>query len=207
MREKGDSSSRLSTELKALRELCHEDKVSFRMLLEKMNVRSHGLLTLFLCLPFLFPVPLPGLSVLIGLAIFLAAIAQALGKKPWMPKKILDTSVPNHFLEKVFGYGEKASRKLEKIIRPRGEYIVQHPWVRPVNSYLIAACGLLLAMPLPPGTNFPPAVAIFLLSLAGLEDDILLMVLGYVAVSINVVLFGGMVVFGKSGILYLWNSF
>jgi hypothetical protein len=55
---------------------------------------------------------------------------------------------------------------------------LRHPGVYRFNSLTIAIRGLLLALPLPPGTNFPPALGIFLLSAGMVEEDSLFVLLG-----------------------------
>lgn len=194
---------KLSAELARLKELCSHDTISLHTLILSMTSRSHAVLTLFFALPFLLPIPLPGLSVLFGMIIFMAGIAMALNKKPWLPKRLLSKEVSSSVFEKVFERGIKISQRLEKVVRPRGSFLMRHPGMRPMSGFIIAVCGLLLALPLPPGTNFPPATAILLLSIGSLEEDALFMILGYIAFAINIAFFALITVFGINGIKML----
>lgn len=197
---------RLSSELLRLRNLCDQNKISLYCLIENMTARSHALLTLFFALPFLLPIPIPGLSVVFGLIITFAGVAMALGKKPWLPKRLLSREVSSHLFQKIFELGIKVSQRLEKFVRPRGSFVLRHSWVRPMNGLVIAFCGLLLALPLPPGTNFPPAIAILLLSIGCLEEDAVFMFFGYGAVVVNLVFFGGILFFGVNGLRMLLSA-
>lgn len=194
---------RLSFEFLKLKTLCDQDVVSLGVLINSMTERSHAILTLVFGCPFLLPIPMPGVSVVFGLIIMLIGTAMALGKPPWIPQKFLKREVSSQILRKVFEGGFKLSQKLEKYIKPRGVFILRHPWINRMNGALIAACGLLLALPFPPGTNFPPGTAIILLSLGSLEEDILFLFLGYVAFVLNLIFFAGITLLGANGVKFL----
>jgi hypothetical protein len=192
----------LSAELIKLKVLCTDKKISMRILVEHMNSRDHALITLFFSLPFFLPVPLPGLSILFGLIIAIEGVGMALNKRPWLPNRLLNKHVQTHILEKILDYGLKFSRGMEKFIRPRGGWIVRHSWIRAFNGGIIAICGILLALPLPYGTNFPPAAPLMLLSIASLEEDIFVMCFGYIAFIFNLAFFAGIFIFGVDLIEY-----
>lgn len=194
---------RLSSELLRLKNICSQNKISLYDLIENMTARSHAFLTLVFAIPFLFPIPIPGLSVLFGVVIIFAGAAMGMGKKPWLPKKLLHREVSTHLFQKIFEYGVKGSQRLEKFVKPRGSFVLKHPWMRAMNGFMIAFCGFLLALPLPPGTNFPPAIAVLLLSIGSLEEDAVFMIFGYGAFVINLVFFGGILIFGANGIRML----
>ncbi len=189
---------RLSAELTQLEFLCHSEKLTLGTLIEQMTPRSHAILTFFISLPFLLPIPLPGLSTPFGLMIAALGISLSLRKKPWLPRFLKRREISPRFLEKVFHKSSELSMKMERWIHPRGAYIVTHPWIRQLNGVWIALCGLLLALPLPPGTNAPPALAIVLLSIGHLEEDLLVLGLGYIAMAINLILFFLLFFFGVS---------
>lgn len=194
---------KLSSELSRLRALCGEENKTLGFLVESMTIKSHALLPLILSLPFLFPIPLPGVSIAFGWVIMMIGIAMSLGRNPWLPKRILTVELSNKLLNKIFDLGFRTSRRLEKVSRPRGNFLSSHPWVRPLNASIIAVCGLLMALPLPPGTNFPPAVATVLLSIGVLEEDSIFILLGYVAFALNLAFFAALLFFGTSGIRIL----
>ena len=162
---------KLSKEFQRLENLCQDETVTFRKLLEGVTTREHALLSLFLAIPFLFFIPLPVISTLFGGAIMIAGYRLALGKKLWIPKRWLDRPLPAPRMKKIFSVGQKIMKKMEKVVRPRGKYFLTHPWVERFNGVLLIICGLFLALLLPPGFNFPPAIAILFLSIGILEDD------------------------------------
>ena len=65
---------------------------------------------------------------------------------------------------------------------------------------VIFVISLLLSLPMPPGFNAPPALAIVLLTLGSLERDGLAVMLGYGLSILNLVLFGGFFVLGYEGL-------
>lgn len=74
-------------------------------------------------------------------------------------------------------------------MRPRNALLVTNPIVQRINGFIIFICGLLLMLPLPPGTNFTPGLTVFLLSIGILEEDGLFVLLGYFAFLINLAFF------------------
>jgi hypothetical protein len=61
--------------------------------------------------------------------------------------------------------------------------------VETVSAVMVVILGFLLALPLPPGTNFPPAISIILLSIGSLERDAVFVGAGIVAFGVNVLFF------------------
>lgn len=199
-----DSNTRLSAEFSRLADLCHQSHITIYSLLEHMAASGHTLLTLIFSIPFLFPIPMPGLSFFFGTVITFSGISIALKKKAWLPKRLLDRSIPTHWLGKTFSFGAKISKKLERFIKPRGHFLIDHPGIIQLNGVIIAISGILLALPLPPGTNLPPASVIFLLSLGTLERDIVFIILGYISFILNLIFFSALFFFGVNGIMMIW---
>ncbi len=200
-------SRRLSEEFHRLKDLCHNETMTLNTIIQSLPPRSHGLVTLVFAIPFVSPIPMPGLSLLFGLIIIVGGIGISLGKAPWLPKFLLHKDVSSKTLKKIFDFGIRVSRSLEKFIRPRGVFLLRHPWARQFCGVMIAICGFLLALPLPPGTNFPPATAILLLSIGSLEEDIVLVLAGYVAFAINIILFSLLAIYGYDGVKIFLNYF
>lgn len=191
---------KLSREFQRLEALCHGETVTFRKLLEGVTTREHALLSLFLTIPFLFLIPLPGISTLFGIVIMFAGYRMALGKKLWIPKRWLDRPLPSSKMKKIFSVGQAIMKKIEKLVQPRGKYFLTHPWVERFNGVLLVICGLFLALLLPPGFNFPPAIAILFLSIGILEDDGIFLILGYIFTALNILLFNYLFFFGMNGL-------
>lgn len=190
---------RLSEEFKRLGALCAGETVTLRALLGEMRPRDHALLTLMLSAAFLHPVPMPGLSQLFGLLILYAGSRMARGLGPRFPKRWLDRQLTAKFLGKVFGAFAWVTSLFEHLVRPRGKFLAAHPGTRRANGVGLCIIGGLILLPLPPPTNFPPAIAGFILSAGIAEDDLLFVTLGWLLVLLNLVFFGAIAVYGLDG--------
>lgn len=174
--------------------------VTLKHLLEVLGSRGHSLFTLFLSLPFLLPVPMPGVSVVVGFLFIVIGARFFVGKGPWIPRRLENIELPKESCKKIFHYAAVGVKKLEPLIRPRYEKIFEWRLIKKWEGIVIASCGFFLALPLPPGTNFPPASAILILSLANLEKDGLLAGLGTVVFFLNVCFFSAIGFLGIEGI-------
>lgn len=183
---------RLSEELEAIVELTAGQTVTARILVERLSVRGHALLAFFLCLPFLQPVPLLGLSTPVGLAIALLGALMALGRPPWLPKRWLDRELPPRAVLRVVRTGQLLLRRAERFIRPRGQWFHSHRWARPIAGAVIALSGLELALPLPiVFTNTLPAIVIATTAVGLLEEDSVLLAVGEAASLLVTAIFAG----------------
>lgn len=195
---------RLSTEFRQIESLCDEEvPVTLGYVLNHLEHRGHALFTLFLAGPFLIPLPLPGLSVPFGIFIAFFAFAMAFEKKPFLPKMWLLREIPKPTLRKFSQYAQKFFRKFEALFRPRLVWLIDSRAARFVIALLIALGGILLALPLPPGTNSPPSAVIIALSIGYLERDGLLILLGYFLFLLNIVFFAALGIYGYEGVMKL----
>lgn len=169
-----------------------------------MRPRDHALLTLMLSASFLHPVPMPGFSQLFGLAILYAGWRMSWGLGPRFPESWLDRPLSTTFLSKVFGAFARVMGVFEHLVRPRGRFLAAHPGTRRFNGACLCLVGFLILVPLPPPTNFPPALAGFVLSAGIIEDDMAFVGLGWFLIVANVCLFGAIAVYGLEGVRALW---
>jgi hypothetical protein len=198
---------KLSAELLRLSVICEEENVTFSRLIRALRSRGHALITLFLSFPFLLPVPLPGLSVIFGLLIALCGVRISFQGRPWIPRKWRKKRIPGTVLAKVFRAGRKVMLFLEKFIRPRQVKWARHREMIRFSGWMIAILGVLLSLPYPPGTNFPPASAIILLSIGLLEEDVLFLFLGMIDFVFNLFFFTAITFFGFEGIRKVFTYF
>ena len=75
---------KLSEELADLRNRSALGALTLREVIYTLGGRAYTLLVLLLALPFITPIPLPGLSTPFGLAIALIALRLTLGQRPWL---------------------------------------------------------------------------------------------------------------------------
>ena len=181
---------KLSEELAELRVRSAEGAITLREVIYMLGGRAYMLLVLLLSLPFITPIPLPGLSVPFGLAIALIALRLSLGQRPWLSKNLQRKVLPAGFIGKVFKLAEKVLRFLEKFLRPRLTVLTDTPFLRQLHALLMLAAALALLLPLPiPFTNSFPAWTILLLAAGLLERDGVFIIAGYVIFALGVLYF------------------
>lgn len=139
------------------------------------------LLVLLLALPFITPIPLPGLSTPFGLAIAAIALRLSLGQRPWLPMKFQRKQLPAGFFRKLFGVAERVLGFFEKFLRPRVTWVTDTPLLAQLHALLMLLAAVVLLLPLPiPFTNSFPAWTILLVAAGLLERDGLFILAGYV---------------------------
>lgn len=181
---------KLSVELARLRDQAAERAVTLREVIYTLQGRAYLLLVLLLALPFITPIPLPGLSTPFGLAILLIAARLSLGQKPWLSMKLQRKELPAGFLRKLFAVAERVLRFLEKFLRPRLTFVTDTPLLVQLHAVLMLVAALALLLPLPiPFTNSFPAWTILLLAAGLLERDGLFILAGYVVFAAGVLYF------------------
>lgn len=170
---------RFSDELRQLAEQYREHPARVGDLLRATRGRGIGLLLLVISLPFITPIPLPGLSTPFGLVVLLIGARLALGRRPWLPKRLLRRSVPPQTIGRMLNAATAVVRRLEYVTRPRLDFL-HNGWIyQRIAGALIAIAGLLLLLPIPiPFTNSLPALAVVLLSTGNIERDGLFLILG-----------------------------
>jgi hypothetical protein len=171
---------KLSVELAELRASAGERAITLREVIYLLGGRAYMLLVLLLSLPFITPIPLPGLSTPFGLAIGLIAFRLSLGQRPWLSMSLQRKVLPAGFINKVFGLAEKVLRFFEKFLRPRLTFLSDTPHLVQLHAVLMLLAALALLLPLPiPFTNSFPAWTILLLAAGLLERDGIFILSGY----------------------------
>lgn len=168
--------------------------LTLNMLLERTHGRGLYLLMVVLCLPFVVPLSVPGLSTVMGITILVLAVRQAIGKPPRLLGALGERPLPEQLKQRLVGSGAKLLCKLEKLVRPRRTHWLSWPAARLANGLLIGFMAVLLALPLPSPpfffTNSFPSYAIILLALSMMEQDGLTIWLGYAAAAGTLAYFG-----------------
>lgn len=187
----------LSQELARLVEHAPADQsLTLNGLLRQTGGRGLFLVVILLSLPFISPIPLPGVSTVLGLVIGVLAVRLALGLSPRLPKVLGERSLEAGFSRKVLSGSVKIMRVIEKFARPRRSVWLTWRTVRFANAALMAFMALLLMLPfppLPPFTNSLPAWSIILLAASMMEEDGVLIWAGY-AVCVGTVVYLALIV-------------
>lgn len=181
------SDLRLSQRFGKLAEQCDDRDFTLADLLVIFGDRAHALVVLLITAPFAL-IPLPGLSAPFGLVVAISGLCIAFRLPMWLPKRLRDRPWPRATLKKIFATTAKFVGWFEGFVRPRLLFLCESGAMRVVAGLVIMASGLILALPLPPGTNFPPAIVGVFLSLAVLERDGVLMILGVLLFVLKILL-------------------
>lgn len=190
----------LSNELEqVVHTLSQKESITYDALLQAISDRSQALEIFILCLPLLIPTPIPGIPIPCGLLIAILGFRMAFGLGMWTPKNWRGKPLSKGF-SKLLKKSLRIVRWSERWVYPRLAFFSKHPWIERCNGFLIGLCGLVIAVPLPPGTNVFPAVAIFLLALGSLENDGVCICLGYIALLLNIFFFSSL-------FIALWSIF
>ncbi len=89
-----DPDRKLSATLLAVADALPPQSVTLRDLLTLIGEQGLLLLCVFLCLPFLIPVSIPGVSTVFGLAIIFIGLGVTFNRLPWFPRPILNRPLP-----------------------------------------------------------------------------------------------------------------
>lgn len=181
---------KLSEELALLHARSAAHPLTLRAVIAILRGRGYMLLLILLSLPFITPIPLPGLSTPFGLAIALIALRLALGQRPWLPKKLQRKQVPRGFFTKVLALTMRVIRVLEKLLRPRLTVLTDNGRMRQLHATLMLLASLALLLPLPiPFSNTFPAWVVLLMAGGLLERDGVCVLLAYVVFAGGVLFF------------------
>jgi len=165
------------------------ESTTVREILERVGERGMLVICIVLCVPFLVPVSIPGVSTVFGFAITLTALAVASGRLPWLPRRILDKPVATAKLREALEAGAGRMARLERLLRPRIGPVAS---LARLNGLLLAFAGILLMAPfgLIPFSNTVPAVAAILLGLGMLHRDGAFVLAGYASILATLLYFG-----------------
>ena len=186
---------RFSDLVHAVREMAQVRTLSLQFLLDIVGPKGHAFLCMFLCLPFMQPIPLPGLSTPFGISMAIVGVLLFRGRAPWVPKRFGKLTLESSIVLKICSGLERLLGRLEHLVKPRGQFICRQIWIRRLNGGLFFVLGILLSLPLPiPFSNNVPAIAIFLISWGMLEEDLVVIGLGYLATLVAFGFFTALVV-------------
>ena len=198
---------RLSEELESLLEIAPGRPMILRTVVEHLHFRGLPTLIVLLCVPFLFPLPLPGLSIPFGVAIALCGLRLGLGQSLWMPGFILNREISYDVLRKLVGFAVSFYRKVEKLVRPRMHFLQRWPGMINLMGFMIMIGGMLLSLPFPPIfplTNTIPALAVIFMALGIMERDGVCTLIGYGFALLGMCYVGLIAFLGVAGMQQLW---
>ena len=162
------------------------ESVSVRDIVHAFGERAFGFVLILFSLPNCVPMP-PGVAGVVGWPVLLFGIQMMLGhRRPWLPEFVLRRCVPISTFRRVVDMAEPRLKRLEAYCRPRYTRLFGPTGDRFIGLFaVLTAISVLIPFP---GTNFPPSIALVIMSIAVMQED-------------GLVLAGGLVI-GLAGLAY-----
>jgi hypothetical protein len=198
---------KLSAELHALNARFGHEAVQVGEMLDVMGARAYSLFLVLLSLPFFTPVALLPLSTAFGAIIAYLGLRLALGLKPRLPDTMRNRRLPPRFFGLLLRGAERVIRFLEGITRKRLPVFITGELPRRLIGLGILGAALLLMVPIfIPFTNVLPAASIVCLAIGLLEEDGLMVLIGFALLFLSIVFFAAIAFFGVEafGFFHHW---
>jgi hypothetical protein len=155
--------------------------VTLRQLLVLLGEQGFLVFCIFLAIPFVLPIQIPGSSTFLGLPIAMVALGVTTNRVPRFPQWLMERHLTSTQLNPVLKHGARFFAQIERWVCPRWFALSGSTLVRRVTGLLLLLAAGLLALPLfIPFSNVLPALAILLLTVGILECDGLVILIGYV---------------------------
>lgn len=198
----------LAERLSHLLNLAQTQDVSVKVVIDTLAGKGQAVLLILFSLPFCQPIQIPGFSTPFGIILAFIGLRIAFGHRAWFPKVLLEKKIPYKALKNIASIAIKITDKLRFLISTRLVWLVQNPSLSIAHGVTISVLATLLALPLPiPLTNLLAAYPILAFGLGILEDDGLMIAIGYLLAIFSFSLFVALIWFGKEGILMLLNPY
>lgn len=151
-------------------------------------------------------IPFVGMSMPFGLAIAGLAWQLFVGRKhPWLPKRVRDHHVSIKTIDLLGTRVAKVTMGMEKIVRPRFAFLTTGLMLKGLAfSILLQAVGLALPLPLP-GSNWFFIFPIIIFSIALMEEDGLLALVGHLLQIVQVVVVWAFWHLIEGPVIKLWH--
>lgn len=171
------------------------ERVTVGEILDALDARAFGLVTLVFSLPSIVPMP-PGVPTVVGIALLIVSVQMVIGRHElWLPGFLSRRSFSRKALVSAFEKLAPRLEAVEKIAKPRLLFMTGKIGTVAIGL-VVLFMALVLILPLPPGGNFPPALACAILGMGLAERDGVIVLFGLVvsvaatfAVSVVTVLF------------------
>ncbi|MCX6107120.1 MAG: exopolysaccharide biosynthesis protein [Proteobacteria bacterium] len=171
-----------TADLDAIETLVKAHRVKVEEIERVLDGRGFASLALILSLPFVQPIPLPGLSMVFGVAFMALGLRLVLGRAGGLPQWVRRREIDGVTLQKMIHGARKIFAYVERFFKPRLALALRPPLESLVGLGIMLS-GFAMTLPLPPVVLFSnslPAWAIICLCLGYLERDGLVVVIGHV---------------------------
>ena len=170
------------------------ERITLRDIMAMMGEQGLLLVCIFLSVPFLFPVSIPGVSTVFGAGIVLLSFAITINRLPWLPGFIADRQLDSQKLIPVLHRGVAFLRRIDRFLKPRWLHLTTGAVMNRVNGLVLMLSGILLMVPLGfvPFSNTLPGLAILFVASGISQRDGFLIAFGYFCVVGTIGYFSGL---------------
>jgi hypothetical protein len=171
-------------------------KITLRALLSMIGEQGMLLFCLFLTIPFLIPVQIPGVSTVFGLLIVLIGVGVTLNRLPWLPARLMNQEIAAEHLVPALQRAANTFSWIDRTVRPRLLALTTGAAIGRLNGFVLFYSGILLMMPFAiiPFSNMLPALAILCLTVGILQKDGFFVIGGYFFALLTTVYFAALAV-------------
>jgi hypothetical protein len=187
----GEPAQSLGDRLHAMAHALPEEGITVAQLVRSLGREGLLLLAIALCIPFLLPVSIPGVSTVFGALILFIGLSEALAISVWLPERIGRYSLTRARMQSILELGSRWVMRLARWSEPRYLALTEGRMCRVNGALLVLAAGLLM-LPLAfiPFSNTLPAAAAIFLSAGMLNRDGRALAVGVAALVLSVIYFG-----------------
>lgn len=165
-------------------------KITVRELLGDLGTSGFGISLALFSIPEVLPIPIPGATAAVCLPTSVISVQMIAGKdQVVLPEWLLDKKISASKFKKASRAVLPALKKIEKFSRPRGD-LAENRAARRIIGAIVFFLMLTIALPIP-GTNMPPAIAIFIIAVGLIESDERLLTAGIALGLLSIALIGG----------------
>lgn len=151
--------------------------MTIAQILDALDARAFGLAILLFAIPSVIPMP-PGVPTVVGIALLIVSIQMVFGRvELWLPSFLSKRDFSRKALVSGFEKIKPQLEFIERFARPRLLFLTGRVGTV-VIGVVVLVMAVVLILPLPPGGNFPPALACAILGMALVERDGFIVILG-----------------------------
>ena len=164
--------------LETLSEAAPEEGLSLGAMRDGLNQSAFGAMLIVLALPVSIPF-LYGIPQIVSVPMMALAGQMVMGRKePWLPQKMAGRMMSKSALTQISGGARKWFGWVERLARPRLQFLASKPAERIIGLLLLVFCASIL-VPLPL-TNTVPGIAVAIVGFGLLAKDGLLIIPGLI---------------------------
>jgi hypothetical protein len=155
------------------------ESVSVAEIIDALDARSFGLAVLLFALPSVVPMP-PGIPTVVGIILLIVSVQMVFGREDlWLPGILSKRTFPRKALVGAFEGLAPRLAWLERLMKPRLLFMTGKLGTILIGV-VVTIMAIVLILPLPPGGNFPPALACAVLGMGLVQRDGVVVILGLI---------------------------